>query len=153
LEADLVRRAESEDAADVARLICAFRDYYGDSEPDDAAVLATVRRLLESPDTEFLLAGEPPRGFAQVRFRLSVWTGSEDAWLEDLFVDEEARRDGLGRALTDACVELARERGCGRIQLDTGEDNEAALGLYQSAGFDLSKRPGSARDLYLTRWL
>jgi ribosomal protein S18 acetylase RimI-like enzyme len=155
LKGDHLRRAEREDAAAVARLICAFRDYYEEREPDEAAVLATVRRLLEDPATEFLLAGDPPRGFAQLRFRPSVWTGADDAWLEDLYVEEEARGRGIGRSLTDACIERARSRGCKRIQLDANERNDAALALYESAGFRAGRaeRFGGARDLYFTKWL
>jgi ribosomal protein S18 acetylase RimI-like enzyme len=155
LKADLVRRAESEDATVVAGLICAFRDYYEEREPDAAQVLATVRQLLEDRATEFLLAGDPARGFAQLRFRPSVWTGTEDAWLEDLFVEPDARGAGLGRALTEACIDRALARGCKRIQLDTNERNAAAIALYESAGFRAGRaeRWDGARDLYFTKWL
>ena len=115
-----------------------------------------VAELLHDERTEFLLAGDPPVGVAQLRFRLSVWTGTEDAWLEDLFVIEEARRGGAGRALVQGCVDRARARGCKRIQLDANERNAAALALYESLGFRSAKRRGAAdggRDLYLTRWL
>jgi len=56
-----------------------------------------LRALLADPDTEFLLAGDA--GFCQLRYRLSVWTGVEDCWLEDLFVEEEARGTGLQKAI------------------------------------------------------
>ena len=150
-----VRIAPAREAAEVARLIGGFRDYHGDGEPDDAAILATVGRLIEDRSTEFLLAGEPARGVAQLRYRLSVWTGVEDAWLEDLFVEPGARGGGLGRALTEACVERARQRGCARIQLDSNERNRAAAALYASLGFE-SGRPErweGGRDLYLTKRL
>jgi ribosomal protein S18 acetylase RimI-like enzyme len=32
-------------------------------------------------------------------------------------------------------IERARERGCRRLELDTGEDNAPAQGLYRSLGF------------------
>jgi GNAT superfamily N-acetyltransferase len=150
-----VRIAPPREAEAVARLLGGFRDYYGESEPADPALLATVRLLLTDPSTEFLLAGEPARGVAQVRFRLSVWTGVEDAWLEDLFVEPGAREAGLGRALAEACIERARRRGCGRIQLDSNESNEAAAALYASLGFESGSpvRWDGARDLYMTKWL
>ena len=139
----------------MARLIGGFRDYYGEAEPGDAAILATAGQLIEDPSTEFLLAGEPARGVAQLRFRLSVWTGVEDAWLEDLFVEPGARGDGLGRALAEACVERARQRGCARIQLDSNERNRAAAALYASLGFESGapSRWDGGRDLYLTKRL
>jgi hypothetical protein len=82
----LVRLATREDAADVARLIGGFRDWQGRATPDDATIAGTVRRLLADPNTDFLVAGDPAAGVCQLRYRLSVWTGSEDCCLEDLFV-------------------------------------------------------------------
>jgi len=150
-----VRLAGPGDAEDVARLISGFRAYYGEELPPDEEILAAVRRLIGDPSTEYLLAGEPPAGVAQLRFRLSVWTGSEDAWLEDLFVEPGARGVGAGRALTEASIERARLRGCARIQLDANESNERALRLYRALGFETGS-PGrweGGRDLYFTKWL
>ncbi len=150
-----VRVAETGDVDAVASLVAGFRDLYDEAEPHDEQIARVVAELLDDRQTEFLLVGEPAVGFAQLRFRSSVWTGVEDAWLEDLFVVEEARRTGAGRALVQACVDLARARGCKRIQLDANERNEPALSLYESLGF-ISVTPGrfdGGRNLYLTRWL
>ena len=150
-----VRLAGPGDAADVARLIAGFRDYYGEQAPDDATIRAVVDRLLKDPRTDVLLAGDPPCGIAQLRFRLSVWTGTDDAWLEDLYVEPERRGAGVGRELMAASLERASERGCARVQLDVNERNEAALGLYRELGFESGspRRWDGGRDLYLTRWL
>ncbi len=150
-----IRVAVPADAAAVSRLIAGFRDYYGEAEPADATIEAVVETLLADPGTEFLLAGDPPRAVAQLRFRPSVWTGADDAWLEDLFVEPDERGAGLGRGLAEACVERARDRGCKRIQLDANERNEAAISLYESLGFR-SESPGrwdGARNLYFTKRL
>ena len=142
----VVRLATSEDAADVARLIAAFRDWQGRQEPSDASIEASVRRLLADPDTEYLLAGDPPAGVLQLRFRHSVWTGTDDAHLEDLFVEESARGSGLGRALVDAALARARERGCARIELDANETNEPAVALYESVGFSSWSDPPAGHN-------
>lgn len=114
-----------------------------------------VEELIGDEQTEFLLAGDPPVGIAQLRFRPSVWTGTDDAWLEDVFVVEEARGGGAGRSLVEACIERARARGCRRIQLDANERNEGALRLYDSLGFSCLRpeRWDGGRDLYYTKWL
>ncbi len=137
-----VRLARPDDAEDVARLLVAFRDWYGKDEPSHASFLASVRHIMDSGAGEYLLGGDPATGVAQLRFRHSVWTGTDDCWLEDLFVTEDARGTGLGRALLGAAVERATSRGCKRIELDVDEGNDPARALYESAGFYSSKRPG-----------
>lgn len=136
-------------------LIGGFRDFYGESEPEDAQIARMVGELLDDERTEFLLVGEPAVGVAALRFRRSVWTGTEDAWLEDLFVVEDARGAGTGRALVQGCLDRARARGCKRIQLDANERNEGAMALYESLGFASSspQRFEGGRNLYLTLWL
>ena len=104
-----VRLAGAADAADVTRLIAGFRDWLTASVPTATQILASVERLIADPDTEFLLAdgGGPPSGVCQLRYRHSVWTGTPDCWLEDLFVEEHARGSGVGRALVDGRASVA----------------------------------------------
>jgi ribosomal protein S18 acetylase RimI-like enzyme len=149
----LIRLATENDAADVARLMIGFRDWWQRDEPDDTAFEAGVRRLLADPNTDFLLAGDPPAGVCQLRYRYAVWTKSEDCWLEDIFVDASARGSGVGRALVEAAFERARERGCARMELDVNEANPAALSLYESLGFEAWSDPPGGRNLLMRRRL
>ena len=147
----MVWRAEPRDAADVTRLLLAFRDHLGLSWPPDEAWRAGVARLVAQPDTAYLLAapapGAAPAGVAQVRFRYGLWWAAEDCLLEDLFVLAEARGRGLGRELVQATIALARERDCRRVELDVNEDNAPALALYRSFGFDAQDDRYGARNL------
>ena len=143
------------EAETVAALLAGFRSHFGKSEPSDASMLRSVERIMAADGAEYLLAagadGEAA-GVCQLRYRWSVWTEAEDCWLEDLFVREEARGSGLGRALVDAAIERARERGCRRIELDVNEDNSPALALYESSGFSLEPKP-PGRTLFVARRL
>ena len=145
----MVRLATEGDAIEVARLMIGFRDWQGRAEPSDASIEASVRRLLVDPNTEYLLAGDPPAGVLQLRFRHSVWTGTDDAHLEDLFVDAKARGSGVGRALLEAALERARQRGCARIELDANETNEPALELYRSVGFSSWSEAAGGNDMFM----
>jgi GNAT superfamily N-acetyltransferase len=148
--------ASADDAAEVTRLMVAFRDWWGRDVPGDEAAAAGVARLLTDEGTEFLLAavGEgDPVGVCQLRYRYGFWYDAPDCWLEDLFVLQDARRLGVGRALGEAAVERARERGCRRIQLDINESNPEALALYRSLGFDPLQDPPGGNLLLMTRWL
>ena len=42
---------------------------------------------------------------------------------------------GLGRALTEACIECAKRAGYAQLELDVVAENERAIALYQSEGF------------------
>ena len=91
--------------------------------------------LIASGEVTVLFAGEGPDGFAELRFRPSLYTGALDAHLEELYVRPERRGEGLGRALLEAAMELARKRGAARIDLNTSVSDVAARALYESAGF------------------
>ena len=149
-----VWRARPDEAATVARLIAEFGEWWGNSGADEHEIASSVERIMAGGDGEYLLAapsdGAVAAGVCQIRFRWSVWKSAEDCWLEDLFVREEARGAGLGRALVEAALDRARERGCRRIELDVNEDNTAALALYEACGFRTEPKP-PGRTLFIGR--
>jgi GNAT superfamily N-acetyltransferase len=145
----MVRLATEKDGAEVARLMAGFRDWQGRDAPSDESIASTVRRLLADPNAEFLLAGDPAAGVCQLRYRLSVWTGVDDCCLEDLFVEDQGRGSGLGRALVEAAIARARKRGCARVELDANEANEPAMALYRSVGFDSWSAAAGGNDLFM----
>jgi ribosomal protein S18 acetylase RimI-like enzyme len=148
-------RATLNEAEPVAALLVAFRDHMGSDRPSANAFLASVERLLEDRDTEFLLAAPsddaPPAGVLQLRFRFSVWKAAPDAWIEDVFVAPGARRAGVGDALLALAIARAAARGAKRIELDCNEDNAGAQALYARHGFSPCSKGGPGRDLFLGR--
>ena len=147
--------AEPAEAAAVAGLLTGFRDWMGRDWPSDDSFLASVQALIAQPSVEYLLGATredaPAAGVVQLRFRWGVWWEAEDCWLEDLYVSDEARGSGLGRALTLAAFERARSRGCRRVELDVNTENAPALALYRSLGFSTGKLGG--QDLLMRRYL
>jgi ribosomal protein S18 acetylase RimI-like enzyme len=148
--------AGGEDHDSVTALLAGFRNHMGRDVPPDEQLHATVAVLLHDPATEYLLAAvdghERPAGICQLRFRLAVWTGADDCWLEDLFVEREARRAGLGRALVTAAFERAERRGCARMELDVDEGNTGALAFYEKLGLTAESKP-PGRNLLVGRKL
>lgn len=55
--------------------------------------------------------------------------------LRKLFLLPESRGKGLGKALTEACIGFARAQGFEQCYLDTLENMDAAIGLYEKIGF------------------
>jgi ribosomal protein S18 acetylase RimI-like enzyme len=130
-----VRRAGSADAEVVARLLHDFNEEFDDPTPSPQVLAERVRQLLAAGDTAILLGGDG-QGVAVLRFRLSIWEEGLECYLAELYVVPERRGQGLGRALMEAAMELAREEGATYMDLGTGEDDVAARALYESLGFD-----------------
>jgi ribosomal protein S18 acetylase RimI-like enzyme len=57
------------------------------------------------------------------------------AWIEDVVVDEQARGSGVGAALTNEAVRLARAAGARSVDLTSRPSREAANRLYLRLGF------------------
>ncbi len=126
-----------DEAEALARLLRDFQLEFEVPTPPVEDVTDRLRTLLVAGEVTALLIGnrEQPVGLAVLRFRTALFYDSTDAYLEELYVVPGRRGDGLGRRLMEAVLDLARERGCGRIELGTEEDDTAARGLYESLGF------------------
>jgi ribosomal protein S18 acetylase RimI-like enzyme len=144
-----IRRADESDAGDVARLLHDFNSEYEDYTPGVAALTERLGELLADGTIVVLLAGNPPRGFALFRIRPSLWAKAGDAYLEELYVVPERRRQGIGRALLEASIEAARQAGANHFELTTGETDTEARALYESRGFtNREGGPDGPRMLY-----
>jgi len=136
-----VRRAEAGDALSIAQLLRDFNLEYDEPVPVVGTLTETIERLLGAEEITVLLAGEGPHGLALLRFRPGIWSAGLEAYLQELYVIPSLRGQGIGRALMEAVLELCRERGADGIDLNTGETDTAARGLYGSMGF--TNREGS----------
>jgi len=109
-------------------------------ERESGAVLITedeLRRDGFGPDPKFraIIAEQDgqPVGFAVFFTSYSTWTGS-GLFLEDLFVRENFRGHGVGKALLGRLAEIARKEGHHAIRLDVLDWNESAIKFYKSLG-------------------
>ena len=69
-------------------------------------------------------------GFAIHMHHPSTWVMTEDCYLEDLYVSDAVRGQGIGRALIDDLIVLARAKGWARLYWHTNEGNTRARALY-----------------------
>jgi ribosomal protein S18 acetylase RimI-like enzyme len=89
-----------------------------------------------------------------LRFRPAIWSDALECYLAELYVVPERRGQGLGRALMEAAIELARREGATYMDLGTGEDDRAARALYESMGFDnRGGKPDGAVNYFYEREL
>ena len=130
-----IRRATPDDAGAVGRMLHDFNTEFGDDTPGPEAMAVRVRELLAGGDTEVLVGGEGPDGLAVMRFRPSLWTRGIECYLAELYVVPQRRRQGLGLALMEAAMDLARGRGADHMDLGTSVDDVGARALYERLGF------------------
>lgn len=75
-----------------------------------------------------------PVGFALFFHNYSTFLGKPGIYLEDLYVDEDQRGKGFGKALLIHLARLAEERNCGRLEWSVLDWNESAIKFYKSLG-------------------
>jgi ribosomal protein S18 acetylase RimI-like enzyme len=149
-----VRLANEADAAAIGRLLHDFNTEFDDVTPGPERLAERIEELIATGETVVLLAGDGPDGLAVLRFRPSIWTAGLECYLAELYVTPERRGQGLGRALMDEAIVVARERGADYMDLGTGEDDVAARSLYASLGFDnRGGKPDGPSNLYYEREL
>lgn len=132
-----IRFATPDDASTLHHLITALAVY--EKEPD--AVEVTVDDLraqlsAAAPPFECLIADDSQQvlGFALFFASYSTWRGRPGLYLEDLFVPEAHRGRGVGKALMLRLLEIARERGYGRMEWAVLDWNTDAIGFYEHLG-------------------
>ncbi len=130
-----VRRGVAADAAGAARLLRDFNLEYGEPTPRAEELAEILRPLIASAEAIVLLSGEGPDGIAVMRLRPALWARGLEAYLQELYVVPALRGQGIGRALLEATMDEARRAGAVGIDLNTGETDTEARGLYESAGF------------------
>lgn len=130
-----MRPAELADAEVIGRLLHDFDTEFDEPTPGPRALGERVRQLIAAGEITVLLAGTAPHGLAVLRFRPALRTDALDCYVEELYVVPDRRGQGLGRALMEATIELARKEGASHIDLGTGEDDVAARALYEALGF------------------
>jgi ribosomal protein S18 acetylase RimI-like enzyme len=145
-----IRRAGARDADLVARLLRDFNAEFDDPVPPQAEMAERIRVLLGHGDTVILLAGEPPCGLSVTRFRPGLWSPKLESYLAELYVVPGRRGQGIGRALMEETMAVARAAGADTMDLGTGETDVAARALYESLGFrNLEHGPGGVPSLSL----
>jgi GNAT superfamily N-acetyltransferase len=122
-------------------LIAGYQRFYGVEHPDDERNLAFFRRFVAPSDDGLLLgAWDEGRlaGFATLYWTFSSTHAAEVVLMNDLFVADDARGGGIGRALIEASVDVARRREARHLEWLTAIDNRAAQQLYERMGAERS---------------
>ena len=128
----VVRALAAADAADWRRLFVAYGVFYQTDFSDDMLDAVWAQLLAEGSGIDALIAEEADRivGFAHYRSHPDTFSSGRDWFLDDLYVDPDARGNGAATALIAHLTELARATGPGTLRWITAADNHRAQRVY-----------------------
>jgi GNAT superfamily N-acetyltransferase len=149
VNANSIARVGAEDLDELLGLMRAYCDFY-EVSPSDDDLLAVSRALIGDPVGEGLqlIARNPSAralGFATLYWTWSTTSAERIGIMNDLFVAEDARGQGVADQLIEACRVECTERGAGRLTWQTAPDNLRAQAVYD--------RVGATREQWIDYWL
>lgn len=121
----------------VSQLFNQYRMFYGQASNLEGAKEFIKERIENNESVIFLaMENDSPAGFVQL-YPIFTSVGMNRKWLlNDLFVAEDYRRHGVGKALMNKAKDLAVETRAAGILLETTKDNVKAQALYESLGYE-----------------
>jgi len=133
----LVRGATVKDLDAMVRLLGVLFSIESDFRPDPSRQRRGLAMLLGDPRSAVLVAEVQGTvvGMATVQLLVSTAEGDLSGLVEDVVVDESARRARIGTLLVEACEQWARARNATRLQLLADRDNAPALAFYARRGW------------------
>jgi GNAT superfamily N-acetyltransferase len=131
-----IRPAHTDEVEEMLPLIRAYCEFY-ETEPNDDGLRKMFETLITDPGQgAVFIARDQERavGFATLDWKWSSLKAARIGYLEDLFVDPEARGKGIAEGLIDACAQRCRELGMPALQWLTAPDNQRAQKVYNRTG-------------------
>jgi len=131
-----VRRGRRSDAHAFLELLTSLARFEKLKPPDKN----TSRRLVEDVFAKRRLGlfvairGTDLVGYALYFYSYSSFLGRPTLYLEDIFVDEKHRKEGIGTSLFRRCLKEAASKGCGRMEWAVLTWNRNAIRFYEKAG-------------------
>nr|WP_320023207.1 GNAT family N-acetyltransferase [uncultured Draconibacterium sp.] len=133
-----IRKATEKDFPAIFRLITELAEY----EKSPEKVSNSLELMYEQKDYFNCYVAETEEkeiiGMALYYFSYYTWVG-KTLYLDDLYVKEAWRGNGLGTRLMDKMFEVAKAEKCNRFRLQVLNWNESAIKLYEKSGFTVDK--------------
>lgn len=110
---------------------------------DEPVVRNALRHFLAHPDLGqawIFFAGETPVGYVVLTLGYSFEYHGRDAFVDELYVEPQFRRQGIGRRAVQLVEERARALGVNAIHLEVDDGNDPAVELYRRTGYEDQER-------------
>ncbi|MFN6528279.1 GNAT family N-acetyltransferase [Nostoc sp. ChiSLP03a] len=133
----LIRDANQRDIPAIMELIHLKAEFDGCPESVEATLQKLEIDLFGETPLAFVLLAEVDGdtiGLATYHFIYSTFLAKPGIWLDDLYVKAEYRSHRVGQALMLRLRQIAKEKGCGRIDWTVAVSNECGINFYEKIG-------------------
>jgi ribosomal protein S18 acetylase RimI-like enzyme len=147
-----IKRITTSDYQLVSSLFNSYRIFYKQA-PDMALAESFIKTRLQNNESVIFVAladldgALVPAGFTQLYPVLSSVSATKNWLLNDLYVDANFRKQGIGEALIKTAMDFSRAEGATYVKLETATDNYTAQSLYEAIGF-IKKETGESFFTY-----
>jgi glucosamine-phosphate N-acetyltransferase len=123
---------------DFEGVLVLLQQLWPDKPLDSVSLRSVYDRALTSDAQSYLCAVDVENvvGFGSMTIKNSLWQGGGLGHVDELIVDVSYRGHGIGTQLLEHLIDLARAKGCQRVELDSAFHRTQAHQFYEQHGFE-----------------
>ena len=148
----MIRKAKSTDANALKRLYFEHLTHFPPQEEQDMAMWEEMLDRFEKDDNMYLLVLEAD-GMLVSSVQMAIIESLTHnirpfAIIENVVTHFEHRNKGYASALLSKATEIAKQKGCYKISLETGSNKESTLNFYRKNGFEIDQKHSCLKRLH-----
>lgn len=132
-----IRKAKKSDSKGIIDLVVELAEFEKLTPPDAKARKRLINDAFrQRPLFNIIVAleGKKVIGYAFYFFTYSTFLAKPTLYLEDLFISEKYRSEGIGKKLFDELIKIAKKKKCGRLDFTVLDWNKNAMRFYKRLG-------------------
>lgn len=147
----IIRQAKPTDAEDLKTLYFEFLTHFPPKEEQDMQLWANLIEKFSKDERMYLLVAEED-GKAVSSVQMAIVEGLTHnvrpfAVIENVVTHGDYRNRGFASALLERATEIAREKNCYKLFLETGSNKESTLNFYRKNGFAIDEKHSCLKRL------
>lgn len=147
----IIRKAKSTDAKDLKILYFEYLTNYPPQEEQDMNLWEHLLSKFEKDDNMYLLVLEDDGKVVSTVQMAIIENLTHNvrpfAVIENVVTHKDYRNKGYASALLERASEIARNRKCYKISLETGSNRESTLNFYRKNGFVIDAKHSCLKRL------
>ena len=147
----IIRKAKGTDANQLKTLYFEYLTHFPPKEEQDMSLWQSLLEKFEKDENMYLLVAEED-GKVVSSVQMAIIEGLTHnvrpfAVIENVVTHADYRNKGLASALLEKASEIARERRCYKVFLETGSNKESTLNFYRNNGFAIDEKHSCLKRL------